>query len=188
MRDDPLLKLLRDADAFAAPPPPRRDFIATVRQRARRDRAARRSLAVAMLLVVAGLAILRARPAVDPSPELSLSVPPPAVTPSRDAAAARREFDRLNDEAASQERAAQILLARERASAQRRRWRSNLADDPLASQLERSALTLVNQGEHLLQDPTTHAEAQQAFERVLQLFPQCRSARLAKERLDEMGA
>jgi hypothetical protein len=174
VEQDPLAELLRTADAGQPLPAQRGDVAGRVYRRARRRRAARGFVA-AVLVVGMGVSAWLSRP---PAVHSKLA--------SADIARLQRECARLIADADMHDQTAQLMMSRERAGARR----VGAADDrdALAVQLERSALILVNQGEHLLREPDARTEAVDAFRRVLELFPQSRGAAVARARLNQIGA
>jgi hypothetical protein len=98
----------------------------------------------------------------------------------------QRECAQFDADADMHERTAQLMLSHERAAA--RRVAAADDRDAVTSQLERSALILVNQGERLLREPDAKSAAADAFRRVVELFPQRRGAAVARERLNQIGA
>ena len=174
IEQDPLAELLRTADAAQPLPEQRGDVAGRVHRRARRRRAGQ-GLIVAALVIGAGVSIWFSRP---PARHATIA--------SADVAQLRRECAQFDADAEIHERTAQLMMSHERAASRR----IGAADDrdALALQLERSALILVNRGEHLLREPDARTEAADAFRRVLELFPQSRGAAVARERLNQIGA
>jgi cell division protein FtsB len=171
---DPLAELLRTADAAQPPPEQRGDVAGRVHRRARRRRAGQ-GLIVAALVVGVGVSVWFSRPPARHSTIASASV-----------AQLQRECAQFDADADMHERTAQLMLSHERAAA--RRVAAADDRDAVTSQLERSALILVNQGERLLREPDAKSAAADAFRRVVELFPQSRGAAVARERLNQIGA
>jgi hypothetical protein len=171
---DPLADLLRTADAAQPPPEQRGDVAGRVYRKARRQRAGQ-GLIVAAFVIGAGVSVWFSRP---PARHSTIA--------SADLAQLRRECAQFDADAEMHERTAQLMMSHERAASRR----VGAADDRdlVTLQLERSALILVNQGEHLLREPDARTEAADAFRRVVELFPQSRGAAVARERLDQIGA
>lgn len=189
MDTDPLAKLLRDVDAEQRVRVGADDLVTQVRRRARRGKAARRFVAAALLVVIGGASFWYASLPSAPSKVIVLATSPTTTTMTAwvDVAELRRELARLNAEAELHERTALLILAREQAAIAPAVAAPD-ANQALTAQVERSALTLVNRGDSLLQDPGAKAEAAESFRRVLELFPQSRGAALARERLNQIGA
>jgi hypothetical protein len=187
MDTDPLAKLLRDVDAEQRVRVGADDLVTQVRRRARRGKVARRFVAAALL--VGGASSWYASLPGAPSKVIVLATSPTTTTMTAwvDVAELRRELARLNAEAELHERTALLILAREQAAIAPAVAAPD-AKQALTAQVERSALTLVNRGDSLLQDPGAKAEAAESFRRVLELFPQSRGAALARERLNQIGA
>jgi hypothetical protein len=189
MNRDPLEKLLRDVDAAQPLRIDADELVARIRMRARRGQVARRVIAAGLLMAVTGASLWYASLPGAPSKVISLATSPTTATatPPVNVTQLQRELARLNFEAELHERTALLILAREHAAI------ATVVATPdarqaLTAQVERSALTLVNRGDSLLQDPGAKAEAAESFRRVLELFPQSRGATLARERLNQIGA
>lgn len=189
MDTDPLAKLLRDVDAEQRGRVGANDLVTRVRWRARRGKVARRFVAAALLAVIGGASFWYASLPSAPSKLLALATSPTTgnATAPVDVAELRRELARLNAEAELHERTALLIFAREQ-GANGPAVAAPDAKQALTAQVERSALTLVNRGDALLQDPGAKAEAAESFRRVLELFPKSRGAALARERLNQIGA
>ena len=189
MARDPLAKLLRDVDAAQPLRAGADDLVAQVRRRARRGRVARRVAAAGLLMAFGGVSFWYASLPSAPSKVIVLTTPPTTATAPApvDVAELQRELARLNAEAELHERTALLILARVQAAVAPMVAAPD-ARQALTTQVERSALTLVNRGDSLLHDPGAKAEAAESFKRVLELFPQSQAAALARQRLNQIGA
>jgi len=186
---DRLGKLLRDVDAEQPLRVGANDLAARIRQRARRRASMVRGfVAAGLLMAIGGAAFWYASLPNAPSRVIVLATPPTTTTVPApvDVAQLQHEFARFNAEAELHEQTARRILARERAGATVPEVPD--AKQVLTAQVERSALTLVNRGDSLLQDPGAKGKAAESFKRVLELFPQSRGAALARERLNQIGA
>jgi tetratricopeptide (TPR) repeat protein len=175
--EDRLRELLRRADADAGPPPTvARDLPGRVllrESRFRRRIALASSAAAAVFLVIGITTLWRAN------------------LPKAVADVERAEIVQLQHEADSQakiaRRVAELRQRDERLAVLRA---AAARPDPVQraqQQVDQTALTLLQQGDHLYRDLGLPQPAADSYRRTVRLFPQTRWAGLAQQRLHEMA-
>jgi hypothetical protein len=190
MNDDQLNNLLRHADAAIPAPASNPALITQVRRRFHRGRAIRTTAATAVLLCITAATFWLAQERSDRKPPLVQRTPPSTTSTKLSAAQLaeiKREFTHQQNQAKLHEQIASALLAREKMPPPRANtpYPAMPTDpaDPLAAQCERSALIMLNTGDRLARQPDAKTQATQTYRRILELFPQSRSAALARERI-----
>lgn len=191
MSDDPLKRILQEADAAADQPPPMStDLARRVRRLAERRRRLSFGLNAAAALVLAvGMTLLWSSPRIPPRPVPGVHL----VGQQQEQLEAERmqaEITRLRREAAS--RLAVARRTRELMARSGRARGSKLAaevPDPMANvrrEVERTAYLLVWQADRMCRQQNLCDLAVGKYRRVVELFPDTPWATVARQRLDEI--
>ena len=191
MDNDPIRRLLREADAAAGPPPkPPGDLAHRVRQRAARRQRMRFGLsAAAAVVLAAGITALWTQA---PSPSWPGQAPQIVTQePQRlDVEATRREIERLRREAdtrlAVAQRTHDLLRQYERARAARQQAPVANPIVDARREVEKAACILVYQANRMCREMDLCDSAVVKYQRVVELFPETAAAAMARERLDEI--
>ncbi len=191
---DPLVKLIRDADAAARPSRPLADGLADqVRRRALRRTRTRATGVAASVLLLMGLGgwwLLSTAPGnthVASSGESN----PPAVTPTAaDPAELRAEIDRLESEIRTREAAVDALLVCEKnrtrlAVLQRELDRPDPLEE-LRDQIAGVADMALESAERRCGSRAVSTACAARYKRIVDLFPQTPAADTARQRLNEI--
>ena len=176
--NDPLLPLLRSADAGSPPPPAPPGLAEKVRARAKRQR---RRAAIAAVACVSLLSAIGSALLVRPPAREGLE-----VATSRDLEAEARQ--------AALEAEVRLAVARRISAAERRRStaaslsRALAAAAPtwaehVAAQREQAALTLLDQADRFHARAGSSADALATYRRAVALFPDTESADVARQRI-----
>jgi hypothetical protein len=192
---DPLQELLRRADKAAGPPPPISDDLAArVLRTAARRRPWRFAIAAAAALLIAtgaGLwTVYMVSPEDRPREAPDIIAKGPSEPSHPDTARELAEIERLRAEA---DRRAQI------ATAMAAHWKSQrrLAElnrrlqqpDPLERtrrEVEQTACILLRTAERRCQEPRQLVSCVEAYERVIELFPETHAAKTARKQLNAL--
>jgi hypothetical protein len=181
MKHDPLVEMLREADAAAPPPPFRHGLADAVRRRARRRH--RRRLAGAGIVVAAfvACALVVRQPGATPTALVEI----PTTGPTTSVAALRAQAD---VQWASLQRLRQVERTRQRMHRIEMTLRA-AAPSPqsTAVERERAALILLDHGDRLRRDLRKEDAARSAYRRTIELFPDTRWAAVARERMEQMA-
>jgi len=191
MSDEPLKRILQEADAAAGPPPELpADLARRVRRLAARRRQVRFGLGVAAAIVLAvGMMSLWSQAPTPSRPggdSRSVQRPEPL-----DVASIRAEIEALRREAdvrlAVAQRTQEILEQMRRAEAVTKRPQA--LPDPVADarrQLDKAAYTLVFQADRMCRELDLCDSAAIKYQRVVELFPDTPWAVVARQRLSEI--
>ena len=191
MSDDPLRRILQQADAIAGDPPEMADDLAgRVRLLALRRRRVSFGLSAAAAIVLAvGMTLMWSQ---TPSPSHP-GVGPPVVQRGQEGANAesiRAEIERLGRQAdhrlALARRTQEILEQMKRAEA---REQEHAYPDAVANALrevDKAAFVLVSQADRMCRELDLCKSAAVKYRRVVKLFPDTPWAAVARQRLEEI--
>ena len=182
MTEDRIENLLRTADQMAGPAKPvYANLTAAVRRRAHRRR--KRNLvasvaAAATILIAVGVWSLVTRTTETPQDQKRL-------------VSIETQLAQLQARTDATLKLIQEVLEKERQQRKLAELEAKLASirDPLEEvqeQVEKTAFILVYQADRMYQDRNQKDSAVQTYNRVIELFPQTRSAQTAKQRLSEI--
>ena len=192
MSDDPLKKLLQQADAMAGGPPETPgDLAQRVRVLAARRQRVRVgfSAAAAAIVLVVGMTLLWPQGSAPPQPVNE----PPVVQVEQsqpDIARLKAEIERLHREADTRlavvQRTQEILEEMRRFEELKRQppWPDAVAN--VRREVDQAAYTLVSQADRMCRELDLCDSAAVKYRRVVELFPETRWAVVARQRLSEL--
>jgi len=182
VNDEQIKSLLEDADRTAGPPQYGPIRAGEIRLRLRR----RRSIAIAApaaaaAVLLCGVALWNRRP----HPQ------EPAAEPQERIASLEEQVRQLQEQTETTMRLVQEVLAKERQERRLAALQAELASIPdpaqeLQRQADKTAFTLVYQADRMIRELDQTESAVETYEQVIRLFPQSRSADVARERLAEI--
>ncbi|HNY76875.1 MAG: hypothetical protein RBS72_00695 [Sedimentisphaerales bacterium] len=182
MNEEQIKSLLEDADRAAGPPQYGAVRARDIRLRLRR----RRSIAIAApaaaaAILLCGVALWNRRP----HPQ------EPAAEPQERIASLEEQVRQLQSQTETTMRLVQEVLAKERQERRLAALQAELASIPdpaqeLQRQADRTAFVLVYQADRMIREMNQTESAVETYEQVIRLFPQSRSADVARERLAQI--
>jgi hypothetical protein len=179
MRDDQFRKLLHAADAADSPPGAPSDLAFRVRELQQKRRRTRRRTAMAAPLVLAAL--------IGSAWQLVPKASPPGSLARDTNLVSQRDLDLLTAEAKFHERLARRMVADRRRDEARMAAASYEAPDSIREQLEIVAYGMILQADALRAVMQPAEKALEVYRNVVRLFPATNSAKLARQRLAELG-
>lgn len=182
MNDEQIKNLLEDADRTARPPQYGAVRARDIRLRLRRRRLlaiAAPAAAAAVLLCGVALWSGRRRPEG------------PAAEPQERIASLQEQVRQLQEQTETTMRLVQEVLAKERQDRRLAALHAELARIPdpaqeLQRQADKTAFALVYQADRMIGELNQIESAVEAYEQVVRLFPETRSAEVARERLAQI--
>jgi len=182
VNEEQIKSLLEDADRAAGPPQYGAVRARDIRLRLRR----RRSIAIAApaaaaAILLCGVALWNRRP----HPQ------EPAAEPQERIASLEEQVRQLQSQTETTMRLVQEVLAKERQERRLAALQDELASIPdpaqeLQRQADKTAFVLVYQADRMIRELNQTESAVETYEQVIRLFPQSRSADVARERLAQI--
>jgi len=182
MNEERISELLRSADRAGGPPLFGPVSTANLRQRIRRRRIVWLGMppsAAALVLLGLGIWTLQTRPTT------------PATPPSYRMASLEEQVRQLQSQTEETLKLVHEVLAQERQQQRLAALEAELASIPdpkeeIERQVDKTAFTLIFEADRLYRELNQTESAVEAYEQVIQLFPQNRWANVARERLAEI--
>lgn len=182
MNDEHIRSLLEDADRMAGPPQYGAIRAGEIRLRLRRRRSIALGVpaaAAAVFVCAVGLWSARSVPE-KPAPEQQTQI-----------ASLQEQVRQLQEQTETTMRLVQEVLAKERQDRRLAALHAELARIPdpaqeLQRQADKTAFALVYQADRMIGEMNQTESAVKAYEQVIRLFPETRSAEVARERLAQI--
>lgn len=190
MSRDTIAELLHQADADAPPPPPLTPGLAERILARRRVQLRRRRIAGAVALPVAAIALTAVLLPVRTIHHSHPSAQTTPALPSVDVAVLRAELARLDSVASLSLAIVNGVDARQRQRVHLKHARELLASalDPIRSERDKAALTMIDHGDRLRRDLKEPGAALAAYRRTIEMFPGTRWAGIATQRIEQLNA